>query len=141
MATTWYLDIRELQPPFDMMVLDSKQRAIWTFNIQIAKEPSATLARELLAILVAASVGTENVDIFWSSKNVIPDGAGPYLSIMATGGVAGLRTQNVISGPAYERPTAQITARASTPAAAEAMSRAAYAALLNVRNTDVSFTP
>jgi len=137
MATVWYLDIRDQQPPFDSGVLDGQSRALWTFNIMATKVPSTTFLLELVAVLVAAGVGVYGTNIFISSKAVIPPGNGPYLNIVATGGLEGLRTQNVVSGPSYERPSAQVVVRAQSAAAAEAMSRAAYAALVGVRNQNV----
>lgn len=138
MATTWYLDIRDQQPPFDSGVLDGQSRAMWSFNIVATKAPSDSFLLELVAVLVAAGVGVYGTNIFISSKAVIPPGNGPYLSIVATGGLEGIRTQNVTSGPTYERPSAQITVRAQSAAAAEAMARAAYAALVGVRNQSVT---
>lgn len=141
---TKYLRIVELQPPFDLGVLDENQRACWSFNITATKEPSGTFEKELVAILVAASVvvyveeggGANNV--FMSAKASIPKAEGPYLQILASGGVSGSRIQNSLR-PVIEYPSAQITVRAKSAAAAEAMTRAAYAALLDIRN--VTITP
>lgn len=138
MPDTWYVDIQDQQPPFDAGVLDAASRAMWTFNIVATKQPSASFTLELVQLLVAAGVGVYGTNIFVSSKAVIPPGDGPYLNINATGGAVGLRTQNVTSGPTYERPSAQITVRAKSAAAAEAMCRAAYAALVGVRNRIVT---
>lgn len=141
MATIFWLDVFDLQPPFDAGVLDALGRAQWTFNIQALKHPSTTFSREIEAILVAAAVGTASgatPNIFRSAKAVIPAGNGPYLVINATGGIAGLRTHNVVSGPTYERPTAQITVRAASSEAAEGMARAAYAALMAVKNQTIT---
>lgn len=137
MASTWYLDIQDQQPPFDSGVLDGQSRAMWTFNIVATKQPSATFLLELVKLLVSNGVGVYGTNIFISSKAVIPPGDGPYLQINATGGAVGIRTQNDVSGPSYERPSAQITVRAASAAAAEAMCRAAYAVLVGVRNQTV----
>lgn len=137
MPTTWYLQIADQQPPFDTGVLDAQSRAMWTFNVLATKVPSASFQKEIVNLLVAAGVGVWGVNIFNSSKAVIPAGAGPYLSVVASGGTTGLRTQNRL-GPSYERATVQITVRGSSAAAAEAMCRAAYAALVVVRNTAVN---
>lgn len=137
MATVWYLDIRDQQPPFDSGVLDGQSRAMWTFNIIATKQPSTTFLMELVEVLVLAGVGVYGTNIFISSKAVIPPGNGPYLNIVATGGLTGIRTHNDVTGPAYERPSAQVTVRAQSAAAAEAMCRAAYAALVGVRNQNV----
>lgn len=138
MATTWYLDIRDQQPPFDAGVLDGQNRAMWTFNIIATKQPSSTFLIELIKILEDAGVGTYGTDIFISTKANIPPHGGPYLNIVATGGAEGIRIQNDVSGPAYERPSAQITVRALSAAAAEAMCRAAYAALVGIRNQTIT---
>lgn len=142
---TKYLSIRELQPPFDVGVKDENERAVWAFNVECTKEPSATLVREIFAVLVLAGVGTvwdqvanPSGNLFGSSSAVYPKGSGPYLNVMASGGSTGLRTQNVTTGPVLEKPTAQITVRAKSSEAAEAMCRAAYAALLAVINQTIT---
>ena len=112
MPTVRWIDVNDLQPPFDSGALDGNGRAQYVFNILVLKVPSATFLDEIVAVLEGAGVGTYGVDIFTTSKAVIPTGAGPYLSVVATGGAAGVRTHTVRYGPAYERPTAQLTARA-----------------------------
>jgi hypothetical protein len=93
---------------------------------------------DLIVRLVARGVGVYGTSIFVSSKAIIPDGAGPYLSITATGGAGPLRTQNAVATPAYQRPSAQLVARATTYAAAKTMARAAYDALVGVRNEAIN---
>lgn len=132
-----WLDVTALQPPYDAGVLDGSGRAMWTFNVVVTKTPSATFQQELVSVLVGASVAVLGSTLFASSKSVLPSGPGPYLSINATGGMPGVKTQNEVA-PAYERPSAQVTARAVTPGAAETLARAAYAALVAVRNQEVA---
>lgn len=134
--STWYQDIEPVQQPFDVG-LDSDGRAQVVFNIDVVKRPSNTFLEEVAQILVDAGVGTWNTDIFGSSSKDIPIGDGPYLSIVETGGAFGLRTHNV-GGAAYERPSASITVRARTYAAARTMSNAAHAALDGFQNTNVT---
>lgn len=81
---------------------------------------------EIAAKLVSAGVGTIGTNILLSSKAVIPTGAGPYLSLIETGGSGSVRTQN---NTAIERPTAQISARASSYPVARTMLKTAYDAL------------
>lgn len=81
---------------------------------------------EIAARLVAQGVGTLGTDIFISSKAVIPTGNGPYLVLVETGGSGAAMTQN---NTATERPTAQISCRASTTPAARAKLMLAYTAL------------
>lgn len=76
--------------------------------------------------LVAQGVGVYGTNIFIGSKAVIPTGAGPYLSIIESGGSGASRTQG---GASTERPSAQLACRASTNAAARTMLQAAYDAL------------
>lgn len=96
------------------------------------------LLDELISLLETAGVGTEDTDIFQTSKSLIPAGVGPYLSLVETGGTAPENTHNAVSTPAYQRPTVQILVRAESPADSAEMIRAAYDALVGVRNTTVS---
>ncbi len=133
---TTYLDIRPMQPPFDLGV-DELNRAIVGFNIIVEKHPSTTFLEEIVAVLVAAGVGTFNTNIFASSSAAIPSGNGPYLTVVHNGGAEGRRTHNS-AVPAYQKPTAKISARASTYASARTMAEAAYGALAVVRNSAVN---
>jgi hypothetical protein len=51
-------------------------------------------------------------NLFKGPKARLPDTAGPFVSLYRTGGLGELGTHNAIDVPAYERPTAQIVARA-----------------------------
>jgi hypothetical protein len=106
------------------------------FNVIAEKSPSATLIEELVALLVAAGLGTFGTTIFGSSQASIPAGDGPYITIVETGGPAPRSTHNVVN--AYEQTTAQITTRAATYAAARSRARTAYGVLAAVVNRDVS---
>lgn len=97
------------------------------------------LFEEVASLLVAAGVGTLNTNIFGSSARNIPDGDGPYLSIIETGGTTPLRIHNavasgvVVATEGYERPSFQIVVRARTFSEARLMARRAYKAL-RIRN-------
>ncbi len=95
---------------------------------------------EILARLVAQSVGVVDTNIFVGSKSAVPDGPGPFLTFRDTGGFAPERTQNTIYPPAYVKPSAQLLARAFDKPAARTMIYAAYAALISVRNQLLSGT-
>jgi len=133
---TWYREIEPLQKPFDMKK-DSVDRAKIVFNIAVIKGPSDTFLEEIVKLLVNGGVGIYNTDIFLTSSKDIPDGPGPYLSIIETGGTFAERTHNDIILPAFERPTAQIVVRANSYAAARAMANAAYKILVAIRNLNV----
>jgi len=130
-----YLAIMPLQEPFDVG-LDDAQRQQVAFNVLATKRPSGSFVQELIAVLVAAGVGIEGKTIFGTASATIPTGPGPFLSIKPTGGTGPLGTHNA-GAAAYRRPGAQLIARASTWAAAEAMAQAAYDALVAVRNQQV----
>ncbi len=93
---------------------------------------------ELVALLQSQGVGVYNVSLFLSSKAKQPEGDGPFLTIILTGGTTPERTHNSVAVPAYQRPSAQLVAHATNYSAAKTMARAAYNALVGVRNTLVS---
>ena len=97
-----------------------------------------TFLDEIAARLTAQGLGAVGTAIFLSSKAVIPTGAGPYISIVQTGGTAPIYTQNA-NAPVSQRPGAQVLVRAASYPAAEATARLAYIAL-TLRNTTLSGT-
>ena len=135
--TAWYQELNPTQEPFDIG-LDGNKRQLWSFNLTAVKSYSKLFPEELLALLVAAGVGTFGTDIFVGARADIPDGAGPYLSILPRGGTTPLRTHNEIGPPAYQRPSAQLVARAKSSVQARARADAAYEALVGIRNQTVN---
>jgi hypothetical protein len=133
----WYQEINVVQEPMDIG-LDEHSRPMWAFNITAVKSYSKTFLEEIVSILETATVGTFGVDISHGKKHVVPEGAGPFLSIIQTGGTTPLRTHNEITTPAYQRPAAQLVARAATTPAALAMAQDAYEALVGIRNVAVT---
>lgn len=136
MARWVYVEMIQSRP-IDTGTLDTAGRAVLTFNAVVTKRPSVTFEEEVAAVLDAASVAVENVTMFLSSKAVIPTGAGPYLSILSTGGTAPVQTQNAAT-IAYERATVQIVVRGVAYKATRALAQAAFNALVVVRNQDVA---
>jgi len=126
----FYKRIKALQEPFDGG-LDDKQRSKVQFNILATKAPSATFLEEIVAYL--ESLGVVSGNVFVSTRASIPSGEGPYLSIVETGGTGSITEQNSDS-PAFQRPGAQIVARAGDYVAARTLARAAYDALVRVKN-------
>lgn len=92
---------------------------------------------EIAGRLVAQGVGTIGTNIFLGSKAVIPDGDGPYLTLIETGGSAPTRIHNYV-GAHTLRPTAQVAVRARSYAVARTMAQNAYNALDGVFNTTLS---
>jgi hypothetical protein len=132
-----FLQVVLLQEPFDMG-LDPKTRLRYGFNIVVEKTSSTTFIEEVIAILRATQPTWRfGRDIFATTAASIPEGEGPYLEIIETGGPGGSKIQNQIP-PAYLRPGAQIVARAKDPSAARTMAWAAWTALSNVSNQTVT---
>lgn len=90
------------------MGLDERRRARFAFNIVATKEGSADFEAEIAAVLVAG--GMNAADIFQTSKAVLPDDDGPYLTVTASGGLPPMRVHNLITGPKYFRNSAMCMA-------------------------------
>ena len=121
--------------------LDESGRQVIGFNIAAVKESSDTFRQEITNQLVASGVGTfagVNGDIFRGALSKIPSSGGPYLHLRETGGAGPMHTQNEINPPAVQRPSMMLTARATEYSVADVMIRAAYTALVGVRNTDLA---
>jgi hypothetical protein len=135
---TWYREIGIVQEPTDMRVLDTHNRSQFFFNVEAIHDGAHdTFIEELVARLVAKGLGTYGTNIFDSAGVAVPDGEGPYLIITETGGMRPERTHNSIETPAYRRPSASLVFKASTTVAARTMARAAYLALVSIRNQDL----
>lgn len=118
--------------------LDESGRQVIGFNIGAVKESSDTFRQEITTQLVASGVGVFGVDIFRGALSKIPSSGGPFLHLRETGGAAPMHTQNEINPPAVQRPSMLLTARATEYSVADVMIRAAYTALVGVRNTDLA---
>jgi len=94
---------------------------------------------EIAAKLAAAGVGTVGGNIFLGSRAVVPDGDGPYITLLETGGSSPTRIQNQTAANT-QRPTAQIVVRAKSYATARSKSKEAYLALDGLFNTILSGT-
>lgn len=94
---------------------------------------------DLATLLIGAGVGVAGSSLFLGSAAIIPQGSGPYTSVIETGGVAPTRIHNKTSA-ATQRPTAQILTRAENYADALSTVRAAYNALDGIFNTTINGT-
>ena len=94
--------------------------------------------RELLIILSGDSVGIPGGpwggNMFGGSSKMLPDGSGPFLNIVETGGTSPDNTQKEVIVPAYQRPGAQIVVTAESSPVAYDMARRAYYSLVKIRN-------
>lgn len=75
---------------------------------------------------VNAGVGQFATNIFIGSAHNVPDGDGPYLSIVQTQGMRDEELHNDVDSPAYQLPSAQVTVRAKSYLACRTMARNAY---------------
>lgn len=64
------------------------------------------------SLMVANNFGTVGTSIFYSTRAKIPSGAGPYVSLIETGGLIAERVHNRPDRPAYTHPGLQIIVRA-----------------------------
>lgn len=92
---------------------------------------------ELKDRLVAQGVGVYGTSLFLGSKAVIPDGNGPYISLIETGGSGPTRIHNQGAGNT-QRPTVQVVVRAKSYLDARTKAKAAYLALDGVFETDLT---
>lgn len=95
------------------------------------------LLDEIAAYLASKGVGTVSSNILKGSNAVIPNGDGPFLSLIETGGSAPTRIHNV-PGAHTQRPTVQVVCRATSYGVARTMAKSAYAALDGTFNTSLS---
>ena len=135
--TTRYREIEPVQEPV-VLGIDKANFIQVAFNIDVIKGPSETFLEELVSILVTASVGVYNTNIFTTSRAIIPNDDGPYVIIIETGGTFPERTHNEINPPAWQRPSAQILVKAKSYASARAKAYDAYFALVGIRNQDIT---
>jgi hypothetical protein len=94
---------------------------------------SDDISVKIIALGYATQVG---VDIFLTSKAKIPAGAGPYISIVETGGMGSEKTHST----RYPRPGVQILVRAREASVARAKAKAMHAALDGLYNVTINGT-
>jgi hypothetical protein len=102
---------------------------------------------DLSTVLVDAAVGVVGTGyadptrtIFRTTKAVIPDGPGPYISLISTGGTGDERTHNSVAVPSYEFPGAQVVLRGINPVEVQAKAKDAHRAIGAVRNRTINGT-
>lgn len=96
---------------------------------------------DLIVLCEGAELGlTYGTTLFKGPKAQIPNGAGPYVSLIRTGGLGSEGTHNSIEEPAYERPTAQVIARATDYDIAEAMAQSLYDLMWPIQNQFINGT-
>lgn len=80
------------------------------------------------------------VNMFKGPKAKIPNGDGPYVSLIKAGGLGTDGTHNLTTTPAYERPLFQVVVRATDYDVAETLIDALHPFLGRVRNRFINGT-
>jgi hypothetical protein len=134
MATTRYLEILARQRPFPF-ALDEHERVMFSCNFDaLAAAPVAGYEEGLVAYLASGSLAALGTDAFIGRKAVIPAGAGPYVSIVDTGGRTPDRTHNQ---DIAERLSFQIVVRGLSHTAARDRALAIWRRLDGLRNVTI----
>lgn len=85
---------------------------------------------DLITLLSGAGLGLYGVSIFKGPKAIYPQGNGPFITVISTGGSGDEGTHNLSRNDiAYERPTAQVVARAQDYDVADAAIQTAFQTL------------
>lgn len=131
-----YLEVTADDRPADIGQ-DDNDRTVYVVNFRFHSVGDITsFEYEIAKLLVDAGLATAvNTDIFIGSKaKVPPSSTVPLITIIATGGFGRDQTHNNTN---YERPSCQVTVRASTPVAARDRALAIWRELDGARNFDV----
>ncbi len=130
-----YISISALQPPFSIGN-DSSNRAMLSFNLisSLVGNPTTTCIH-IASLISAAGLGTLGTSLWYGSKAQIPQtGAGPFISLVATGGLSSLQTHN---NDKQSRPTVQVITRAESYTVAESRANQIYAVLDGKHNVSI----
>ena len=135
MASRW-IDVAIPGSGLIDMGLDDSSRIRFAFNVIVTKEGSSEFDEEIAAALAAGGVTAG--DIFLSSKAVLPDGGGPYLSVTITPGLPAIRIHNLITGPKYFRAGAFVMAVGENTGATRDLAWQALGLLTAVKDENVA---
>lgn len=131
---SYYLEILSVQRPF-FIGSDDAGRAMLSVNfIAVARQPINKFEEEIGRLIFDAGQGTFGTDMFIGPSSTVPAGAGPYTTIIDTGGTSPVETHN---GDKYERMSCQIVVRATNRQAARTRALAIWRALDGQRNVTV----
>jgi hypothetical protein len=101
---------------------------------------NSTFLPDIIFLVEQAGLGTYGTSLFKGARSIIPAGDGPFTTITLTGGAGEEGTHNMSrTDVAYERPSGQVTIRATDTVVAEVQAFALYN-LLNFFDTFVNGT-
>lgn len=125
MATTVIRELVSIQSPF-VYGEDANGRGLFSVNFVGRADTSAYLEKAVAAIIAGAGLGVLGTDLFVGPLAVIPDGDGPYTTVIATAGYDAEETHNYTK---YESISFQIAVRALDYLAGKARIHAIWALL------------
>jgi hypothetical protein len=138
MASTRYLEISAQQSPISIGN-DAANRAMLSFNILCMHVGSpGTLEEDICKIIQDAGLATLGTNMWFGSLAKLPEGTsavGPYVSIIAYGGLAPHQTHN---GDKLSRPSVQIITRAASYVVARNKANAVHSAVSGKHNITVT---
>lgn len=138
-----YVEILAIQRPFPFNS-DENRRVMFSVNFRaLAAAPVEQWDEEIVKVLIDAGASTglrhpttnPTGDAFSGPTAILPSTAGPFISLIDTGGTAPLETHN---SDRYERLSVQIVVRALDYKAARTRALAVWRALDGLRNQTVA---
>ena len=118
------------------MGLDARGRARFAFNIIVTKEGSSGFDEEIAEVLEDG--GITAASIYLTSKAVLPEDGGPFLTVTMSGGLAGVRVHNLTTGPKYFKPSALVMAIGLNTTQTRDLAWQAQGLLTAVKNENVT---
>lgn len=129
-----YIEILSVQRPFPFSV-DEHNRTMFSCNYDcLAVGPVTSFEENIVSILSSAGHATLGTDTFIGPLSIIPAGAGPFTSIIDTGGQS---PDEIHNGQRHERLSCQIIIRASSYTAARTRAQAIWRVLDGLRNVTI----
>ena len=132
-----YQEIIAVQSPIDIGSDENKRKMFSTNFEAMATEPVTDFDREIGKLINDASLGTFGTDMFIGMEAILPNGNGPFVLIIDTGGSEPESTHNKVAGHTYEHLSFQVVVRARGYDAAKTRALAIWRTLDGVRNTTV----
>lgn len=131
---SFYLHILALSQPTDIG-LDDNKRTMFSFNVEAkARGLVAVIENDILKLITDASLGVFGTDAFIGSASLTPDGDGPFVHIINTGGGSPNETHNL---DIYPNLSCQILVRSLDYTAARARAYAIWAEVHGKRNVTI----
>jgi hypothetical protein len=135
----YYVWVKSVNEPADVLGLDDAGRIQYSFNVNARKESSDTFLEEVVKVLVSAGIGILNTSIFASSKAKLPTSpTALFLTLRETGGAPPYAVHNQTSPPLYVQPSLMVVVHGPDTAPTKAKARAAYNALVAVKNQTIT---